>query len=54
MGGIFLVPSILVSTLLFAKLNNIFVVSALCLVGFYARIGLLDDWQKLRGGKGAG
>jgi phospho-N-acetylmuramoyl-pentapeptide-transferase len=54
MGGIFLVPSILVSTLLFAKLNNIFVVSALCLVGFYAGIGLLDDWQKLRGGKGGG
>jgi phospho-N-acetylmuramoyl-pentapeptide-transferase len=54
MGGVFLVPSILLATILFARLNNLFVVSAVCIAGFYAAIGLLDDWQKLRGIKGGG
>jgi phospho-N-acetylmuramoyl-pentapeptide-transferase len=54
MGGVFLVPSILVATLLFARLNNIFVVSAICLAAFYGGIGLLDDWRKLRKIQGGG
>lgn len=54
MGGVFLVPSILIASLLFAKLNNPFVVSGLCVAAFYAAIGLLDDWRKLRGIQGGG
>lgn len=54
MGGVFLVPAILVSSVLFAKLNNLFVLSIIGLTAFFACIGVIDDWRKLRGVKGGG
>ncbi|MBI3819598.1 MAG: phospho-N-acetylmuramoyl-pentapeptide-transferase [Planctomycetes bacterium] len=54
MGGIFLVPSFLISTLLFAKLSNIFIIVSVCLVIFYMGIGFLDDFAKLTNRAGGG
>lgn len=54
MGGIFLVPSILLATVLFARLDNIFILVALGLSAFYAGVGFLDDYAKLRKDKGGG
>lgn len=54
MGGIFLIPSILIATLLFANLKNLFVVVGVLLAASFAAIGFLDDFAKLRGRKGGG
>lgn len=52
MGGIFILITILLSTLLWADLGNPLVwVFLLCLFGFGA-IGFADDWKKIRFGKG--
>ncbi|MFN0207227.1 MAG: phospho-N-acetylmuramoyl-pentapeptide-transferase [Planctomycetota bacterium] len=54
MGGVFLIPSILIATILFARLDNIFVIVGICLAAFFCAIGFLDDWAKLRKEKGGG
>lgn len=54
MGGIFLIPSILLATILCARLDNIFVIVAICLAAFYCFIGFLDDYAKLKKTKGGG
>lgn len=54
MGGIILVPSFLISTVLFAKLNNIFIIITICLAFFYMGVGFLDDYAKLTHRKGGG
>lgn len=47
MGGIIILTSILVSTLLWAKLNNPFVQKAIILTIWFGGIGACDDWLKL-------
>lgn len=54
MGGIILVPTFLLSTILFAKLNNLYIIISLCLCFFYMGVGFLDDYAKLTGRKGSG
>ncbi len=51
MGGIVFVLMALFSTILCARLDNIYVLSALaCIIGFFL-IGLKDDYSKIKGGK---
>lgn len=47
MGGIVFTFSTLISTLLTAKLNNFYVVGALCVIVLFSLIGLKDDWSKI-------
>jgi phospho-N-acetylmuramoyl-pentapeptide-transferase len=54
MGGILIIASILVTTLLLADLRNFYVLMGIvCLLGMGA-IGAFDDWLKLTAGKSAG
>ena len=47
MGGLLIILSVLISTLLWAKLNNPFVQKAIVLVVWFSGIGGIDDWLKL-------
>jgi phospho-N-acetylmuramoyl-pentapeptide-transferase len=51
MGGIFVIGSILVSTLLLADLRNFHVKMALVCVLWLAAVGMADDWLKLTAGR---
>jgi phospho-N-acetylmuramoyl-pentapeptide-transferase len=54
MGGILIVSTIVLSTLLWAKLSNVFVWIALATVVYMALIGFWDDYKKIarKGSKG--
>ncbi len=52
MGGIFIVISIIISTLLWANITSEIVWIVLLFMLSYAIIGFLDDWSKLSSGKG--
>ena len=47
MGGLIIILAVLVSTLLWAKLNNPFVQKAIILVIWFAALGGVDNWLKL-------
>jgi phospho-N-acetylmuramoyl-pentapeptide-transferase len=47
MGGLIIIISALVTTLLWAKLNNPFVQKAIVLVIWFSALGGVDDWLKL-------
>ena len=47
MGGLIIILSVLLSTLLWAKLNNPFVQKAIVLVVWFGALGGVDDWLKL-------
>ena len=47
MGGLIILLSILVSTLLWAKLNNPFIHKAMFVIVWFGGIGAADDWLKL-------
>jgi len=47
MGGLIIIISVLVNTLLWAKLNNPFVQKAIVLIVWFAALGGVDDWLKL-------
>lgn len=47
MGGIIILTAILVSTLLWAKLNNPFIHKAIFLIVWFGGVGAIDDWLKL-------
>lgn len=50
MGGIFVVGAILLACVLWMRFDGVnrFSLLGICLVGFYALVGLIDDWIKLR------
>ncbi len=51
MGGVIFISMAIFSTILCARLDNIYVLSALaCIIGFFL-IGLKDDYAKIKGGK---
>jgi phospho-N-acetylmuramoyl-pentapeptide-transferase len=47
MGGLIIILAVIVSTLLWAKLNNPFVQKAIVLVLWFGTLGGFDDWLKL-------
>jgi phospho-N-acetylmuramoyl-pentapeptide-transferase len=47
MGGLIILLAVILSTLLWAKLNNPFIQKALILVLWFGAIGGVDDWLKL-------
>jgi phospho-N-acetylmuramoyl-pentapeptide-transferase len=47
MGGLIIIIAVLVTTLLWVKLNNSFVQKALVLVIWFSVLGGVDDWLKL-------
>ncbi|MDR1694887.1 MAG: phospho-N-acetylmuramoyl-pentapeptide-transferase [Lactobacillaceae bacterium] len=47
MGGIMIIGSILLSTLLWGKINNIFVITSLVVLVIYALVGFIDDYEKV-------
>jgi phospho-N-acetylmuramoyl-pentapeptide-transferase len=47
MGGLILLLAIAVSTLLFARLDNIYVVTTLLAFLAFGALGALDDWRKI-------
>jgi phospho-N-acetylmuramoyl-pentapeptide-transferase len=47
MGGLIIISAVLVSTLLWAKLNNPFIQKAIILVFWFGALGAVDDWLKL-------
>jgi len=47
MGGLIIILAVLVSTLLWAKLNNPFIQKAIILVIWFGVLGGVDDWLKL-------
>ena len=47
MGGIIILTGVLVSTLLWAKLNNPFIHKAIFIIVWFGGIGAADDWLKL-------
>jgi len=47
MGGLIILLAVIISTLLWAKLNNPFIQKALILVLWFGAIGGVDDWLKL-------
>lgn len=49
MGGLIILLSIIVSTLLWAKLNNPFIHKAIFIIVWFGGIGAIDDWLKLTG-----
>jgi phospho-N-acetylmuramoyl-pentapeptide-transferase len=51
MGGLFIIGSIVVSTLLLADLRNFHVKMALVCVLWLAGVGMADDWLKLTAGR---
>ena len=48
MGGLIILTAVIVPTLLWAKLNNRYVVLALLVTAWMGAIGFLDDWLKLK------
>ena len=50
MGGLIIILSVLVTTLLWAKLTNPFVQKAVFLVIWFGLLGSVDDWLKLTAG----
>jgi phospho-N-acetylmuramoyl-pentapeptide-transferase len=54
MGGLFIVASIVISTVLLADLRNFHVKMALICVLWLAAVGMADDWLKLTAGRRAG
>jgi len=49
MGGLIIIFATLLTTLLWAKLNNPFVIKAIFLIIWFAALGAVDDWLKLTG-----
>jgi phospho-N-acetylmuramoyl-pentapeptide-transferase len=49
MGGVLILSSLLLATLLLADLTNQFVWLVLAVTGGFAAIGFVDDWRKLTG-----
>jgi phospho-N-acetylmuramoyl-pentapeptide-transferase len=47
MGGLIILLAVIISTLLWAKLNNPFIQKALILILWFGAIGGVDDWLKL-------
>jgi len=47
MGGLIIILATLLTTLLWAKLNNPFVIKAIFLTVWFAALGAVDDWLKL-------
>ena len=47
MGGLIILGAILIPTLLFAKLNNVYIVLILISTGWLALIGFIDDYIKI-------
>jgi phospho-N-acetylmuramoyl-pentapeptide-transferase len=47
MGGLIIILATLSTTLLWAKLNNPFVIKAIFLIIWFSAIGAIDDWLKL-------
>ena len=47
MGGVLIVGSVLISTLLWAKLNTLYVWTAMAATLFFAAIGFSDDYEKM-------
>lgn len=47
MGGLIIILSVILTTLLWAKLNNPFVQKAIVLVVWFGALGGVDDWLKL-------
>jgi phospho-N-acetylmuramoyl-pentapeptide-transferase len=47
MGGLIILLAVIISTLLWAKLNNPFIQKALILVFWFGGLGGVDDWLKL-------
>jgi phospho-N-acetylmuramoyl-pentapeptide-transferase len=54
MGGILIIASIVISTLLLADLRNFYVMMGMVAVVGYGAIGMFDDWLKLTAGRRAG
>ena len=54
MGGVLIVGSVLVSTVLWADPGNMLVWVAVAAMAGYGALGFLDDWRKLRRGDGIG
>ena len=52
MGGVLIVGSVLLSTLLWANLTNQFVWMAILVTMSFSLIGFVDDFMKLKKGKG--
>ena len=49
MGGLIILLSIIVSTLLWSKLNNGFIHKAIFIIVWFGGVGAIDDWLKLTG-----
>jgi phospho-N-acetylmuramoyl-pentapeptide-transferase len=47
MGGVLIVGSVLISTLLWARLNNVYVWTAMIATLLFAAIGFMDDYAKM-------
>ena len=47
MGGVLIVGSVLISTLLWAKLNGVYIWTAMMATLFFAAIGFVDDYSKM-------
>ena len=54
MGGLFIVASIVITTLLLADLRNFHVKMAIICVLWLAAVGMADDWLKLTAGRRSG
>jgi len=54
MGGILIIASILVTTLLLADLGNFYVLMGIICLLVLGAIGMIDDWLKLTAGKSSG
>ena len=48
MGGVFILISLMVSTLLWADLSNVFVWAVLLVTGGFGAIGFIDDYRKVK------
>src|SRR5215813_3426560 len=47
MGGVLIVGSVLISTLLWARLNGIYIWTTIIATGLFAAIGFADDYSKM-------
>lgn len=54
MGGVLIVGTVILSTLLWADLRNVLVWVAVLTMAGYGTLGFVDDWTKLRRGDGIG
>lgn len=52
MGGVIVVASILISVLIWARLDNLFIWSLLLVMVSLSVLGLVDDYRKIKKGKG--